>query len=123
MNTRKLIQFGRNSHVVSVPKRWVLKHKLTKGDDLVVTEKGDRVELTLATPSSPEQPSIAVIQADGKELGLLSLEIVSSYLRNYDTIIIHGKRIEDSKAIKQIIRNLPGLEIHSRRGGLSDLPV
>ena len=36
---RKLMAFGNSSYVVSVPKAWVEKNRLKKGDVLVVDER------------------------------------------------------------------------------------
>ena len=39
MEFRKLMAFGNSSFVVSVPKAWVEKNRLKKGDVLVVDER------------------------------------------------------------------------------------
>ena len=41
MNSRKIIKLGHSSYVVSVPKNWVKKNKLSKGDRILVRENGD----------------------------------------------------------------------------------
>lgn len=40
MNSRKIIQLGNSSYVISVPKNWVKRNKLSKGDRLLVQENG-----------------------------------------------------------------------------------
>ncbi len=40
MNSRKIIKLGHSSYVVSVPKSWLKKNRLSKGDRLLVQENG-----------------------------------------------------------------------------------
>ena len=34
MNKRKLIKFGKNSYVISLPKEWIEENKLGKGSEI-----------------------------------------------------------------------------------------
>lgn len=109
---RKLIGFSKGSFVVSMPKAWVEKNQLKKGDLMAINENG--CELVIA-PNSAEQKEAAqeiVIDAKGKSLEHLKCEIVTSYLNNYNTInIVSDNLNEQASKIKEIIRNLSGLEI------------
>ncbi len=111
MDTRKLIQFGKNSFVVSVPKDWVRKNKLEKGDGLIIQESNNKIELLATIDEKKKETRKITISADNKDLELVRIEIVSAYLTNYDIIEIVGKRLQDSEKIKSIFRNLAGLEI------------
>lgn len=112
MEFRKLISFGRNSYVVSMPKSWVIKNRLKKGDLMSITENGS--ELAISNNSKPmeaEQTEIT-IQAENKGIGLIRSEIVSAYLNNYDTISIFSNNLgKDAIEIKNILRNLTGMEV------------
>lgn len=113
MDMRKLISFSKGSYVVSMPKSWVQRNQLKKGDLMAVSENGS--ELVIAPNNMGQQKDIEseiTINATGKDMDHLKAEIVSSYLNNYNTINIISENLnEDAAKIKEIIRNLSGLEI------------
>src|SRR3989338_7737041 len=108
----KLISFGKGYYIVSMPKSWIEKKNLKKGDLISVDDGG--FELILSA-SQQEKKSDALeigIDSKGKDLELLKAEIVSSYLNGYDTInILFDSHSKEASRIKDIIRNLSGLEI------------
>ena len=48
MHARKLVKAGSASHTVSLPKSWLEKNMLKKGDTIFIIEKSDS-ELTINT--------------------------------------------------------------------------
>ncbi|MFH1133717.1 MAG: phosphate uptake regulator PhoU [Nanoarchaeota archaeon] len=114
METRKLIGFGRNSFVISLPKDWVLRNKLKKGDELFVTMAGDNISLSPNNLITPTKPREVAINVDGKGMDLIETEIVWAYLTNYDIITVRSEEKFDRKKlnrVKEILQNLAGLEI------------
>lgn len=113
MDMRKLISFSKGSYVVSMPKSWVQKNRLKKGDLMAISDNGP--ELTIVPNNAEQQKEIEseiTIDATNKDMDHLKAEIVSSYLNNYNTISIISENLnEDASKIKEIIRNLSGLEI------------
>ncbi|MBI3035140.1 phosphate uptake regulator PhoU [Candidatus Woesearchaeota archaeon] len=112
IDVRKLISFGKGSYIISMPKSWVDKNNLKKGDLISVSDDG--FELILSANQQEEKPDAREIEIDaiGKKLELLKAEIVSSYLNGYDTInIVFEQNNREVPKIKDIIRNLSGLEI------------
>ena len=107
MEFRKLISFGRSSYVVSIPKPWVLKNRLKKGDLISVDGESGELVLSLNNNHALTEPKEITINAEKKEIGLIRAEIVSAYLNNYDTINIFSSSIEqNAMEIKNILRNL-----------------
>ena len=109
---RKLISFGKGSYIISMPKSWIEKNNLKKGDLISVSDDG--FELVLKASQEVQKPEIKEIDIDakGKNMELLKAEIVSSYLNDYDTInILFDSNSKEAPRIKDIIRNLSGLEI------------
>src|SRR3989338_5717746 len=88
IDVRKLISFGKGSYIVSMPKGWVEKNNLKKGDLISVSDDG--VELVLSAGQQEKKPDSkeASIDVKGKSLDIIKSEIVSSYLNGYDTITI-----------------------------------
>lgn len=112
MEYRKLISFGKSSFVVSLPKSWITKQKLKKGDTLYFDEK----ESSLVINSSPEKKSDeqkeVTIEVDGKEVKQIRREIIGAYIRNNKIINLVGNEIkEKAKEIEPILQNLVALEV------------
>ncbi|MBI2143617.1 phosphate uptake regulator PhoU [Candidatus Woesearchaeota archaeon] len=110
MEFRKLMAFGNSSFVVSVPKAWVEKNRLKKGDVLVVDERPN--ELVFASKDSSERRKIreAAISAAGKGVQELKTEITSLYINNYDVVTVTDAGLM-AKDVKEIFHGLVGMEI------------
>ena len=112
INYRKLISFGKGSYIISMPKSWVEKNNLKKGDLINVLEGSAELILSPNSLEAAEEPLEITIEVENKSLDLLRAEIVSAYLNNYNTIEIMGKSLDQHiLKIKEIVRNLTGLEI------------
>lgn len=110
MNTRKLIKFGKNSFVVSIPKAWIERHHLKKGSELSVDERPGSIILTTGEVAAENR--VGRIDCDGKELDELQTEITSLYQSGCTTMIIEGKHLPRmTNDIKDLIRELAGAEI------------
>lgn len=112
IDVRKLISFGKGSYIVSMPKGWIEKNNLKKGDLISINDEG--FELILSANQQEQKLDFKEVNIDakGKNLGLLKSEIVSSYLNGYDTInILFDNNSKEAPRIKDIMRNLSGLEI------------
>lgn len=95
-----------------MPKSWVEKNRLKKGDLIKLDDEG--VELVLKANHEDQKPESKEISIDakGKTIDLLKIEIVSSYLNGYDTInILFDSNNKEVPKLKDILRNLSGLEI------------
>lgn len=107
---RKLMAFGNSSFVVSVPKDWVEKNRLKKGDVLVVDERPN--ELTFASKDSSERRQVreAAISAAGKGIQEIKTEITALYINNFDVITVTEVGAA-AKDVKNIFHGLVGMEI------------
>ena len=95
-----------------MPKSWIEKNSLKKGDLISVNDDG--YELVLSASQQEKKPDAKEIDIDakGKNIELLKGEIVSSYLNGYDTInILFENYNKEVPKMKDIMRNLSGLEI------------
>ena len=112
MDYRKLIGFGNGSYIVTMPRSWVKNNQLKKGDLITINDKGNELVLEARNKPIEEDHSEIVIDAAGKEIGRIQSEIVAAYLNCFDTLIIRSKDMEkNSHEIKNILRNLSGMEI------------
>lgn len=114
MENRKLIKFGNSSYVISIPKQWMQKNNLNKGDLVYFTENGSN-ELIL-TPSNNQEQRVKLqdvtINIEGKNFNDIKREIVSSYIRNVHLIKIEGKNLDKKvREIRKYLSNLMALEV------------
>ena len=118
MEYRKLIKFGNSSYIVSLPKTWIERHKLRKGDSLHLDVNGNG-ELMIApklVESTKEKKGIT-IDADNKDIFYIKREIVSAYINNYHNIVITGDDLsEKALGMREILNELVALEIMEQTG-------
>jgi phosphate uptake regulator len=110
---RKLISFGKNSYVVSLPKKWVIKNKLKKGAFISIIEDQDGL-LLKSHDNKPkvEEPRRITISAENKNLDVIRTEITSAYLEGYVIIEVSSKNLKDNSIeIRDMLRGFAGLEI------------
>src|SRR3989338_10639217 len=109
--------FSKGSYIVTIPKSWVMKNNLKKGDTISI-EEGSNELIFYAGQKEPirKEKSIS-IETEGKRLAMIKAEVVSAYLNNCNTIEIRSKNLaDDAPVIKGIIRNLSGMEIIEQTG-------
>ena len=112
IDVRKLISFGKGSYIISMPKSWIEKNNLKKGDLISVDDDGFELILKAGREENKLEAKEIDINANNKDMEILKAEIVSSYLNNYDTInILFDSSNKDVTKIKDVLRNLSGLEI------------
>ena len=113
LEPRRLIKFGNSSFIVSLPKEWVERNNLKKGDWIYVRENDDS-EIVLFPKErkiSAEERQIEINISD-KDLDIIKKEIASAYVNNYSLIKVTGKNLkQNSNQIKEIIGPLTGMEI------------
>lgn len=112
MDYRKLIKFGNSSYVVSLPKEWINKNSLKKGDVVYFNENGNSELVVSLNNKTAKEPKRTVMELDGKDAEYIKRDLVSKYIADYDIIKIVGSSIRDQiKPIKETIEKLVGMEI------------
>ena len=113
MHIRRLVKAGQASHTVSLPKNWLEKNNLKKGDIVYLKELSDKEILIRpdAQEQAAEQKEIT-IEIDKKELDTVQREITAAYLNNYSTISLLGDSVaEKTKEIRKMLHDFVALEI------------
>lgn len=113
MDFRKLIKFGSNSHVISLPRTWLTKNKLEKGAVIYFHENGNN-ELILAPVEHQfkQEDKEIVIDANKKELTTLKRELISAYIKGYNVIrMVDSEMKNRAVEIRNELQNLMALEI------------
>jgi len=112
LDPRRLIKFGNSSFIVSLPKEWIERNGLKKGDIVYLEE--DQNDLRLKVKDRERLPKVKkiVIDISKQDLNEIRREINSAYVNNSNFFVITGNnpkiKIED---VKKIFENLVGLEI------------
>ncbi len=114
MIIRRLVKAGQASHTISLPKEWLDRHKLKKGDLVYLSEKGDK-ELVITPESKADEvvPQKEIsIPVDNKEMSTIQREVTSAYINNYNTIVLSGQSVtQKTKDIRKILHDFVALEV------------
>lgn len=113
MDIRKLISFGKTSYVISLPKDWVKRNNLQKGD-MISLQEHDGGDITVSSNNKKpaSESTEVIINVDKKDANRLQREITSAYINNYNPIVLVGTELKSKAAeIKNTTKNLIALEI------------
>lgn len=116
---RRVIQHGPSSLIVSLPKAWVKKNGVKKGDELEVVDNNNKLEI--ATHNLRREDSVN-INVTGLNRTTILIYIQSMYRKGYEEInitfnnekTIHYRKQEEVsvlKVIEEIITRFIGVEI------------
>ena len=85
MDYRRLIKFGNSSYVVSIPKDWLRKNKLEKGDMVYLNENGNN-EIVLSPRIDEIEPESQTVTLDIDHLDESDIErrTISKYIAGYE---------------------------------------
>jgi len=113
MHARRLVKSGASSYTISLPKEWLSRNKLTRGNLLYIKEDSAN-KLSITPERIEEKPKLKeiTISIDDKKLDAIERELTSAYINNYSSIVIIGsKLIDQTKGIRRILHEFSGLEI------------
>jgi phosphate uptake regulator len=111
---RKAIEMGEGTILVSLPKEWIRKNGIKKGDTLSVEELSGGKLMVRPLEGGEEEPKQITIEYPGDDLSQVTNDVTGAYLLGYDVIKVVGSRVisrEDRAAVKATIGRLVGLEI------------
>ena len=109
---RRLIKFGNSSYVISIPREWILKHNLKKGDFVYLENSKNRLILSAKEQDYSEEEKKVFINVKNRTPRNVRREILSSYANNFNYFEIEGnipKEMADE--IKLVLSGLIGMEI------------
>jgi len=113
MFIRKLVKAGQTSHTIALPKEWITKNSLKKGD-LIYVRMHSENELIISTELKEKKAVLKEISIsiDKKSIGTINRELTSAYINNYSTINIIGPDLyKISTDLRNVINNFVALEI------------
>ncbi|KYK25458.1 hypothetical protein AYK26_05980 [Euryarchaeota archaeon SM23-78] len=111
MQIRRLVKSGLSSFTVALPKDWIDKNKLDKGDFLYIDEVDNTLRVSAKSKKEKPERKEIVIHTEGKSQKRIRREIRSAYLDDYYKIYIKGSNIRSMVAdIKKDVHDLVSLE-------------
>ncbi|MBN1645641.1 phosphate uptake regulator PhoU [Candidatus Woesearchaeota archaeon] len=111
MEYRKLIKFGKNSYVVSLPKKWVDSNNMKKGNAVYIDTIGNSLFLSPEQIDTKKEVEEVKINAKNEKLETMRRKIISAYINNVDILNIKLAKNIPADEIRSIIHNLMALEI------------
>lgn len=110
MPFRKIIQFGDSSYVITLPKEWVTKNNLTKGDSIEIEQHEDSLKITPRTSKKSEPPTEKTITIEKEKE--IKPKIISAYINKNNIIHLIGPSVlTHSQKIRDTVTNLMALEV------------
>lgn len=110
---RRLQKIG-SSILVSLPKEWVRRNRLDRGNTVVVEVGRDNAIAVYPSGTEQEEAKEVVIPYPSQYAEAIVNEITGAYLLGYDLIKVKGNShvsYDDREMIKEIIGKMVGLEI------------
>jgi phosphate uptake regulator len=112
MEYRKIIEFGKSSYVISLPKSWLSQKNLKKGDVVYLDSEGDNIVLYPGESKQEGDSRKVTINAAGMTPNEIKLHLISKYIRNFDEITIVSDDMKSkAKDIRTIVHDMMALEV------------
>ncbi len=111
MNQRKLIKLGNSSYAIALPKDWIDKAGLKKGDNVFLEENsGGEIVLWSRIKKFPDEKIKEISMED--DMPKIRKEVIAAYINGYTSIIFTPiKDREKKKEVKDFISSLLGFEV------------
>lgn len=113
MQSRKLVKAGPSSFTIALPKDWIDKNQLKKGDAVYVRKiSGNELLVTTDQTFIKHKEREITITLDDQSIGTVRRKLTSAYINHFTTIRITGKDLfKHIKQLRDIIQGFVALEI------------
>ena len=109
MYSRKIIRLGNSSYAIALPKEWVTKSELDKGDYLKIIQQTTG-ELTITPTIKKDAVKIKSFDFSHKSKQEIRRELLGAYVQDYNIFDI--KVVKDKKKlVKQFLKGITNFEI------------
>lgn len=105
---RKLVRMGAHSYMTAIPKRWIKKHNLKKGDYVDFVETDNKLVLTSISEIYERKAEVSI---DSPKMEIVWRTIQPLYTSGYDEIKINITDPRILKTIERSVNMLIGFEI------------
>jgi phosphate uptake regulator len=128
LDTRKVLEMGGGTVLISLPKAWARKNGIVRGSSVAVEAVSPSRLMVRPVGGREAEPREVVIDYPRRNLRDVTNDITGAYLMGSNVIRIEGRQViarEDRQRLKAAIARLVGLEImdeDSKRITLQFLP-
>ncbi len=109
MISRKIIRLGNSSYAIALPKEWIKKSELDKGDYLKVVQQTTG-ELTVTPTDKKETVKIKNLDFSYKSKDDIRRELLGTYIQDYNILDIKVTK-DKKKLIKHLLKGITNFEI------------
>ena len=110
MNQRKLIKLGNSSYAIALPKDWVDKSGLGKGDNVFITPNSNGELIVQPTFKKIDHDKEMTLNLEDKKERDINREIIASYINGGNLFNINANK-KDLHFVKEVLKDLFGVEI------------
>ena len=100
MEYRKIQVTGEGTYIISLPKKWVKRNRLSKGEIIYIIEKDDELSLKLKEVKERDTE----IRIDKEDIEFLSRSLITKYIQGYDTIVITSRDYINPELKRKLIK-------------------
>ncbi len=116
MEQRKLIKLGNSSFAIALPKNWVEKSGLIKGDRIFLEQNVNGEIIVSSEFKKPGSEKEIVLNIESKTKEEIKREFTSNYIKGGSVFIFKGKvNDEISKYIKEMVKEYLSCEIIEKK--------
>ncbi|MBI2449281.1 hypothetical protein HYV49_03205 [Candidatus Pacearchaeota archaeon] len=109
MLARKIIRLGNSSYAIALPKEWIKKSELDKGDYLTVIQQTTG-ELTISPSVKKDSIKTKNFDFSHKNIEEIKRELFGAYIQDYNIFDIKITK-EKKKLVKQLLKGVTNFEI------------
>jgi len=126
MEFRKLQVTGKSSYIISLPKSWIKKNDIKKGDELAILEDADGLlRISSVRQAEAKQRIVPEIDIDNLSKEELQAIIIGNYVAGLESFKMISRKgslsTSKRKVITNIINTLAGFEIISESSELIEV--
>ncbi len=114
MDARRIQETGKGTFLLSLPKQWVLRHKLQKKDIVYLHERENGSLVIFPSEINKRRQLKAIVKYSPRNIEHVEWGVTASYLLGFDLIRVEADvrfTADHRKRIRDAIQQLVGLEI------------
>ncbi len=112
METRKIIGFGKNSLIISLPKDWIARNNLGKGKEVFMEYSSNEIRIRSNKNENVKTEKKGFIDVNKLSLPFIKRDICSNYINNSNLIELKGEGVRNyGTEIKNYLREFMVFEI------------
>lgn len=118
MEQRKLIKLGNSSFAIALPKDWVNKAGLKKGDNIFITPNSNGELIIQPKYQKINGTKEIILNLEGKNQKEISRELVAAYVNGNTLFRINISDSKNRDYVKKTLKDFPSIEIMEQKDNI-----